>query len=78
MYHFNTKTENGAYNYDWNQVKVVRLPNGLYCATIFVKDIEYPCWISGWTQHTWITQYKDFINQYGGLDMKKHINRLNK
>ena len=35
MYHFNTKTEYGAYNYDWNQVKVVKLPNGLYCATIF-------------------------------------------
>ena len=78
MYHFNTKSGNRVYNYDWNQVKVTRLPNGLYCATIFVKNIEHPCWISAWTQHQWITQYKDFVNKYGGLDMKKHINRLNK
>jgi hypothetical protein len=77
MYHFNTKTAKSVYNYDWNQVKVVKLPNGLYCGTIFVKDLEYPCWISAWTQHRWITQYKDFINNHGGLDMKKKdINKL--
>ena len=77
MYHFNTKTGNSVYNYHWNQVKVVKLPNGLYCGTVFVKDFEYPCWISAWTQHRWITQYKDFINNHGGLDMKKKdINKL--
>ena len=77
MYHFNTKTGNSVYNYDWNQVKVVKLPNGLYCGTVFVKDFEYPCWVLAWTQHRWITQYKDFINNHGGLDMKKKvINKL--
>ena len=73
MYHFNTKTAKSVYNYDWNQVKVVKLPNGLYCGAIFVKDFEYPCWISAWTQHRWITQYKDFINNHGGLEMKKKL-----
>jgi hypothetical protein len=81
MYHFTTKTDYVTYKYDWNQVKVTRLLNGSYSATIFVKDFEQPCCISGRTQHEWISNYKDFIAKHGGLDkgkMKKHLNRVNK